>query len=88
MVALDERTYRYVKVVYDPDDAREYSYLDVERVAEHDSYVWVPAGRDNKKKLALVVDVDDYGADSVPYPIDRVKRVLRPATAEEVAKIE
>lgn len=83
-----EKTYRYVKVVYNPDDVKEYSYLDENRIADYDSYVWVPVGRDNKRKIAFVVDFEDYTVDKVPYPLDRVKKILRLATDEEVAKIE
>ena len=89
MITLEtEKTYRYVKVVYNPDDIREYSYLDENHIADYDSYVWVPVGKDNKEKIAFVVDLEDYTADKVPFPIDRVKKILRLATDEEVATIE
>lgn len=83
-----DKTYRYVKVVYNPDDVREYSYLDENRIADYDSYVWVPVGKDNKQKIAFVVEFEDYTADKVPFPLDKVKKILRLATDEEVAKIE
>lgn len=81
-------TFRYIKVVFDNDDVREYSYLDRNRIADFGDYVWVPAGKENKQKLALVVDVKDYSPDELPYPIERTKNILRLASDEEVAMIE
>ena len=81
-------TFRYIKVVFNDYSSIEYSYLDENRIAACDSYVWVPVGRDNIPKLAYVVDMKDYEEAKVPYPLEKTKKVLRTATDEEVAKAE
>lgn len=81
-------TYRYIKVVFNDYSSVEYSYLDENRIAAEDSYVWVPVGRYNEKRLAYVVSVGEYTIDKVPFPLDRTKKVLRVATDDEVAKAE
>lgn len=86
--SAEKKTYRYVKVVYDVDSIREYSYLDENRIADYDTYVWVPVGSDNKERLAYVVDIGEYTADNVPYPLEKTKNILRVATEKEVSKIE
>ena len=85
---MKTKTYRYVKVVYDVDSIREYSYLDAERIADYDTYVWVPVGSDNKERLAYIVDIGEYTEDNVPYPLEKTKNILRLATEEEVSQIE
>lgn len=81
---MEKRLYRYIKVVYDPMSSFEYSYLDKERIAAVDDYVWVPVGRFNEEKIAHVVSVGDYAAEDAPFPVERTKAVIRLATQKEV----
>lgn len=81
---MENKLFRYIKVVYDPISPFEYSYLDNGRIAAVGDYVWVPVGRYNEERIAYVVSVGDYAAEDAPFPVERTKAVIRLATQTEV----
>lgn len=78
-----DKTYRYVKVIFNPFSSGAYSYIDEERTACKNDFVLVPVGSANESKFAQVVSVKDYCAADAPYPVERTKRIIRLATKEE-----
>ena len=62
-------------VVFDFGD-RKYRYLtDDESIKVGDS-VLVPAGDDNTETVATVVEIDDFSVNQIPFPTDKVKRII------------
>ena len=74
--------YRLCSVVF-PGSNREYSYSVNRLDLVSGDIVMVPVGEDNKLTAAKVVSVGEYTAETAPYPIERIKLVVRKATASE-----
>ncbi len=90
----------FVKGIYDKPRRRssDYIYCDVEfepggrtycYIADEDSYeindtVLVPAGKDNHEAIVRIVDKNYYSAENVPYPVDRVKHIIRLADEDDI----
>lgn len=86
MIAKEE--FLYVGVSPRPYYGCGYWYLDESGQAQPRGYVWVRMGRHDKEQLAYVDCVRWCTADNVPYPLERVKKVLRQATDEESERAE
>lgn len=65
----------FCNVVFD-DGGREYCY---QSDTEYDKgeYVIVPAGEDNHEEVVRVESVEYHPAEEAPYPLDRIKHVIR-----------
>ena len=73
-------TYQIIYVTFTPD-GREYSYLtDDETIAAGD-HVIVPTGGENEEKLARVTRTDTVTEETAPYPVGKMKKVLRKLSA-------
>ena len=73
-------TYQIIYVTFMPD-GREYSYLtDDETIAAGD-HVIVPTGGENEEKLARVTRTDTVTEETAPYPVGKMKKVLRKLSA-------
>lgn len=74
--------YMFVFVTFG-ESGQEYSYLcDDESVSEGDR-VLVPVGKSGKETVATVTKIEYHPADEAPYPIDKIKSVIRAADEEE-----
>lgn len=61
-----------------------YWYLDPTGKTKAGDYVWVRMGRRDTEQVVYVDSVRQYSQETAPYPPERVKRVLRVATQEEI----
>ena len=73
----------YVGVSPKPFRSMGYWYLDTTGSVTANSYVWVRMGRHDTEQIVFVDKVQWFESDKVPYPLDKVRRVLRKATNEE-----
>lgn len=49
--------------------------------------VVVPAGKDNHLAIAEIVDVEYFPPESVPFPLEKTKMILRRCTEEDYDEI-
>lgn len=72
----------YLTVSFAPD-SKKYNYLTGDDSIEIGDWVEVPVGRDNRKQQVLVVGKNYYNKDDVPYPLNKIKRVIRKIVDDE-----
>ena len=46
-------------------------------------FVLVPAGKDNHEAVVEVVNIEYFGEENVPLPIEKTKRIIRKCTDED-----
>ncbi len=61
-----------------------YWYLDASGNTKAGDYVWVQMGSHNTEQIVYVDSVRYFTEETAPYPVYRVKQVLRTATEEEI----
>ena len=71
---LDEVIYIGVKFF---EDGREYNYLTDDDSIQPGDHVLVPVGGDDSEQELTVISKHYYKRGEVPYPLDKVKRVIR-----------
>ena len=49
--------------------------------------VVVPAGKDNHLSIAKITEVNYFPPDSVPFPIEKTKMILRRCTPEDYEQL-
>ena len=76
--------YQFCSVVF-PGSSRGYAYRVVGFSVNIGDIVVVPTGPENKPNVAKVISTGVYTAEVAPYPVDKVKFVLRLATEAESA---
>ena len=76
-------TYRYVSVRF-YSGGQTYAYRTEDRSIAPGDRVMVPAGISNEPKLVTVVSVGDYSEETVPFPVEKTKSVLRKATSQDI----
>lgn len=64
-----------------------YWYLDESGKVKAGDYVWVQMGRHNTEQIVYVDSVRYFAEDTAPYPVNRVKKILRAATEEEIKNL-
>lgn len=72
----------YLSVTFTGNN-HEYNYLTDDDSIEAGDYVIVPVGDDNDEQIVRVTAKNYYQPDEVPYPLDRVKRIIGPAYDDE-----
>ena len=78
----------YVGVSPYPYKGKGYWYVDESGITQPKTYVWIRMGRHDREQMAYVDCVCWFDKENVPYPYDRVKRVLRQTTDEERERAE
>lgn len=73
----------YLDVTFTPD-GRRYNYATTDNAIEVGDHVLVPAGSDNHEATVKVVGKHFYPKKQVPYPLDRVKEVIRRVDENEL----
>lgn len=79
--------YIFCNVVFN-DWGRTYCYLTDNAEIKEGDYVVVPAGKDNHETIVRVDSVEYLPPENAPYPMDRIKRIIRKCTNEELEKME
>ncbi len=67
----------YLVNVHFPGSAREYAYLSDDESIVAGDQVMVPAGPDNEEQSVTVVSAYAVTEENAPYPVDKMKRVVR-----------
>ena len=47
-------------------------------------YVVVPVGSKNRISIAQIESIQYYAEDSFPFPVDKIKRIIRKCTEEDL----
>ena len=72
----------YCAVEFEEDGRRYYYISDDEEIAVGD-FVLVPAGKENRRSVAQVVEIGFYQEDQVPFPVERTKYILEKLSEPE-----
>lgn len=67
--------YIFCSVVFENYD-KEYYYLTDDETVKVGDLVIVPAGRDNHRAVAEVIDIEYYSKENAPFPIEKTKWII------------
>ena len=62
---------------------KTYCYLTDDDTLEAEDYVIVPTGKDNHESVVKIESIEYYPAEEAPFPIDRIKKIIRKADIAE-----
>lgn len=62
---------------------KTYCYLTDDDTLEAEDYVIVPVGKDNHESVAKIESIEYHPAEEAPFPIDRIKKIIRKADRTE-----
>ena len=65
------------------DGGKSYYYLTEDDTLSAGDMVVVPAGKEEHTAIAEIIDIGYFPADKVPFPLDKVKRIIRKCTDED-----
>ena len=66
----------------------EYHYISDIDIVKTGDFVIVPVGKDNKERVGRVEKVQYYSRWTVPYPINKAKKIIRICTEDDALRIE
>ncbi len=66
-----------------PYKGKGYWYLDEEGVTQAGDFVWVKMGRHDTEQMAFVDCVRWFAVENLPYPYEKLRKILRQTTEEE-----
>lgn len=69
------------------DSGNEYHYLCEDHSVEESDWVIVPVGKENQKTVMRVNSVEFCQPEDSPYPVDKIKKVIRKCTFEEIVEM-
>ena len=81
-----EKKILFVGVSPKPYYGCNYWYIDESGLTKPKTYVWVKMGRHDIEQIVYVDSIKWCETDKTPYPMDKVKRILRQTTPEEALK--
>ena len=67
--------------------SKTYYYRTEDDSLEEGDEVVVPAGKDNHLTIAEIVDVEYFPPESVPFPLEKTKMILRRCTEEDYQEL-
>ena len=70
------------------DGSKTYYYRTEDDSLEEGDEVVVPAGKDDHLAIAKIVDVEYFSPESVPFPLEKTKMILRRCTKEDYDEID
>lgn len=62
---------------------KTYCYLTDDDTLEPEDYVIIPVGKDNHESVAKIESIEYHPAEEAPFPIDRIKKIIRKADRTE-----
>ena len=74
--------YIFCSVTFD-EGYKSYYYLTDDDSIEIGDFVLVPAGNDNHEAVVEVVNIEYFGEENVPLPVEKTKRILRKCADED-----
>ena len=79
--------YIYCRVIFEENGKSYYYLTDDEEIKPLDLVV-VPVGIDGREKIAQVIKVEKYTIHTVPYPLDKIKKIIRKCKLTDFRKLE
>ncbi|MEG1869182.1 MAG: hypothetical protein RR219_09700, partial [Clostridiales bacterium] len=74
--------YIFCSVEFD-ESSKSYYYLTEDESLEIGDLVLVPVGKEANTSLAQIVDIEYFSKDNVPFPLEKVKSIIRKCTDED-----
>ena len=89
MIIVSEtiENYIYCRVIFEENGKSYYYLTDDEEIKPLDLVV-VPVGIDGHEKIAQVIKVEKYTIHTVPYPLDKIKKIIRKCKLTDFRKLE
>ena len=72
----------FCKVIF-PDEEKKYTYLADEDIYEKGDFAWAAVGKENEKKIVRVTDVEYLQPEEAPFPVEKIKKLIRRLTPDE-----
>ncbi len=82
-----ENEYIFCSVIFSKN-GKNFYYISNEDDIEICDLVIVPVGKDNKEKIAEVVNVEYFSKETVPFPLNKTKKIIRRCNDEDMKKLE
>ena len=70
------------------EGSKSYYYLTEDNSLSIGDFVFVPVGKNGHTAIVKVVNIEYFPEDKVPFPLDKVKRILRKCTDEDFETTE
>lgn len=74
--------YIFCSVEFD-EGSKSYYYLTEEDTLAIGDFVFVPVGKDGHTAIVEIVNIEFFQEDKVPFPLDKVKRIIRKCTDDD-----
>lgn len=74
--------YIFCSVEFD-EGSKSYYYLSEDDTLTIGDFVFVPIGKDGRTAIVEIVNIEYFPEDKVPFPLDKVKRIIRKCTDED-----
>ncbi len=78
-----EGEYIFCSVIFD-EGGQKYYYLTEDKTIEEGDVVFVPVGPENHVIPGVVTDIEYFTGEDAPYPLEKVKNIIRKATEKEM----
>ena len=78
-----EGEYIFCSVIFD-EGGQKYYYLTEDKTIEEGDVVFVPVGPENHVIPGVVTDIEYFTGEDAPYPLEKVKNIIRKATEAEM----
>jgi len=79
--------YTFCSVEFD-EGSKSYYYLTEDDSLSIGDFVFVPVGKDGHTAIVEIVNIEYFPEDKVPFPLDKVKRIIRKSTGEDFETTE
>lgn len=77
--------YIFCSVTFD-EGYKSYYYLTDDDSIEVGDFVLVPAGKDNHEAVVEIVNIEYFGEENVPLPVEETKKIIRKCTDDDFEK--
>lgn len=67
------------------DGGKSYYYLTEDDSLSIGDFVFVPVGKDGHTAIVGIVNIEYFPEDKVPFPLDKVKRIIRKCTDDDLS---
>lgn len=74
--------YIFCSVEFD-EGSKSYYYLTEDDSLSIGDFVFVPVGKDGHTAIVEIVNIEYFPEDKAPFPLDKVKRIIRKCTEED-----
>ncbi|MBR2614085.1 MAG: hypothetical protein IKC71_00615 [Clostridia bacterium] len=83
-----EEKFLFVGVSPKPFKGKNYWYLDESGLTKPNTFVWTTMGRRDIEQIVYVDSVCWCTKEDAPYPLDKIKKIIRQTTKEEAKQAD